>query len=187
MKRYLVIMVFFLVSVLLIAGCGTKTTPPASTTASATPTQVVATPTPTSTTPVVAKKIKFAYTMPKGASIGAGFEWFATEFPKRTQGRYIVETYPSNTLVPVNSALDSVKAGTAEMVGTSTGTFPKAFPLTLVVSIPTLGFPGGVISSYVEAMPSGVESQCRIKNELKDFKLLWTYMLDPYSLASKSK
>jgi TRAP-type C4-dicarboxylate transport system substrate-binding protein len=88
--------------------------------------------------------------MPKGASIGAGFEWFAAEFPKRTNGRYIVETYPSETLTKLSVALDAIKAGTAEIIGTSTGTFPKAFPLTLVVSIPTLSFPGGVISSYVE-------------------------------------
>ena len=147
MKRYLVILMAILVaSALIITGCNTSTT----TTAPAKTTTAVVTTTPPATTPVVAKKIKFSYTMPKGASTGAGFEWFATEFPKRTNGRYIVETYPSETLTKISVALDAIKAGTAEIIGTSTGTFPKAFPLTLVVSIPTLSFPGGVMSSYVE-------------------------------------
>jgi TRAP-type C4-dicarboxylate transport system substrate-binding protein len=137
-----------------------------------------------------AKTIKFGYTMPKGASIGAGFEWFATEFPKRTNGRYVVQTYPNNTLAPVNGALDAVTSGAAEMMGTSTGTFPKNFPLSLVVSIPTLGFPGGVISSYVEgsaALFDLYNAVPEVKNEFKDYQLVWTYTLDPYNLVSKKK
>jgi TRAP-type transport system periplasmic protein len=137
-----------------------------------------------------AKKIKFGYTMPKGASIGAGFEWFAAEFPKRTNGRYIVETYPSNTLVPVNGALDAIKAGTTEMIGTSTGTFPKDFPLSLVVSIPTLSFPGGVEASYSEgsaALWDLYDAVPEVKNEFKNYALVWSMMLDPYNLVSRKK
>jgi TRAP-type C4-dicarboxylate transport system substrate-binding protein len=193
MKRYLVlIMALVVIGALLIPACSsaatTTTTPPTSPTATATTAQTSTTAPATSTTPVQARKIKFGYTMPKGASIGAGFEWFATEFTKRTNGRYVVETYPSNTLVPSAGALDAVTSGAAEMMGTSTGTFPKNFPLSLVVSIPTLGFPGGVTSSYVEgsdAIWELINGVPEVQNEYQNYKLLWTYMLDPYNLVSK--
>jgi C4-dicarboxylate-binding protein DctP len=193
MKKYLVLlMAIIVVSTLLATACSSTATstttskPPASSLAATTTTTTTAP--PTSTTPVEARKIKFGYTMPKGASIGAGFEWFATEFTKRTNGRYVVETYPNNTLVPSSGALDAIKSGAAEMMGTSTGTFPKDFPLTLVVSIPTLGFPGGVTASYVEgsaALWELIKGSPEIQKEYKDFHLLWSYMLDPYNLVSK--
>jgi TRAP-type C4-dicarboxylate transport system substrate-binding protein len=181
-NKYLVILMgIILIGALLVTGCGSPTT--------TTSTQAGTT-SPATTSPVQAKKIRFGYTMPKGASIGAGFEWFATEFPKRTNGRYVVETYPSNTLIPSAGALEAIKTGAAEMMGTSTGTFPKDFPLSLVVSIPTLGFPGGVIDSYIQgsdALWELLNTVPEVKNEYKDFKLLWTYMLDPYNIVSKKK
>jgi TRAP-type transport system periplasmic protein len=219
MKRFLVILAALaVICALILSGCSNPTpTPsaapkapataaapapatsaaPAPATSAAPAPATSAAPKPSASAPATsaapaagAKKIKFGYTMPKGASIGAGFEWFATEFPKRTNGRYIVETYPSNTLVPVNGALDAIKAGTCELIGTSTGTFPKDFPLTLVAAIPTLGFPGGVISSYVEgsdALLELISAVPEVKNEFKDYSLLWIMALDPYNLVSKKK
>ncbi len=190
MKKTLVIlMAMVIIGSLILSGCSsTTTTAPATSTAKPAVTTTAAP--PVQTTPVEARKIKFAYTMPKGQSTGAGFEWFAQEFPKRTGGRYTVETYPSEALVKLANSLDAVKSGVAEIVMTSTGTFTKAFPLTLVVSIPTLGFPGGVLSSYVEgsdAIWDLYNAVPEVKDEYKDFKLLWTYALDPYNLVSRSK
>jgi TRAP-type transport system periplasmic protein len=190
MNKYLVIlMALAIISSLIISGCSSSTTPATSAPppTSAAPAQAT-TAAPAATTPVEARKIKFSYTMPKGASIGAGFEWFATEFTKRSGGRYTVETYPSETLSKANVALDAVKTNVAEIVGTSTGTFPKDFPLTLVVSIPTLSFPGGVLSSYVEgsdALWELINGVPEVKAEYSSFSLLWSYMLDPYNLVSR--
>ena len=77
---------------------------------------------PGSTAP---KTLKFSYTMPKGASVAKGFEWFGPEFEKRSNGRYKIEIYPASTLVAINAALDSVKSGVCEIVMTSVGSFPK--------------------------------------------------------------
>lgn len=216
MKRFLVILAALVViSTLVLSGCSTASPTPAATTkapaTSAAPAPATsaapapassAAPKPSTSAPPSSapastaapaagvKKIKFSYTMPKGASIGAGFEWFATEFPKRTNGRYTVETYPSNTLVPVTGALDAIKSGTCELIGTSTGTFPKNFPLTLVAAIPTLGFPGGVDASYAEgskALWDLYNAVPDIQNEFKGVTPIWLMCLDPYNLVSKKK
>jgi TRAP-type C4-dicarboxylate transport system substrate-binding protein len=146
---------------------------------------------PTSAVPVAAnaKKIKFSYTMPKERSLG--FEWFATEFPKLTNGRYIVETYPSNTLVPTTGVLDAVKANTAQIAVTSTGTFPTAFPLTLVCSVPTLGY--GFTDSSRESYEAGVDAirdlanNTAVGNEFNNYKLLAPILTVNSNLVAKKK
>jgi len=113
-----------IISALILAACGSPaptTTGPA--TSAPSPTQVQNS--PTATAPAAVKTIKFSYTMPKGASIGAGFEWWGPEFEKRTNGRYKVEIYPAQTLVKIQAALDAVKTGAVELAFTTTATFTK--------------------------------------------------------------
>jgi TRAP-type C4-dicarboxylate transport system substrate-binding protein len=141
----------------------------------------------TSTTP---KTLKFSYTMPKGASIAQGFEWFGPEFEKRTNGRYKIEIYPGSTLVSINAALDAVKSGVCEIVMTSVGSFPKDFPLTGVASLPTLGFYPKTADDEVTGYKAAwefINANPEIQNEFKSFKLLQPFTLDPYNLVSKSK
>jgi len=140
--------------------------------------------------PVGTKTLKFSYTMPKGQSVGAGFEWWGTEFEKRTQGRYKVEMYGGKTLISIPAALDSVRAGICEIVMTSTGTFPKDFPLTLVTSLPTMGMPMDTVERQQSAFAAAWELYNKvpeIQAEFKDFKLCWPLLLDPYNLYSKKK
>jgi TRAP-type C4-dicarboxylate transport system substrate-binding protein len=128
--------------------------------------------------------------MPKGKGVGAAFDWWATEFEKRTQGRYKVETYASSTLISLPAALDSVKAGVAEVVMLPHQMFPTAFPLSSIASLPTLGFPmlnTGDYYVFWSALWDLYNNYPEIKTEFKNFKLLWPFGLDPYCLITKDK
>jgi len=127
--------------------------------------------------------------MPKGKSFGAGFEWLAEELPKRTEGRYKVETYPSNTLVPHPAALDSVKAGVCEIALFTPAMFASAFPLSQIAGLPTV------------AMYSRTEEEARaafdfwwefyrlpeMQNELTGMKMLWPCVTGTVGIASAKK
>ena len=137
--------------------------------------------------PAEVKTLKFSYSMPKGAAIGAGFDQWGEEFPGLTNGRYKVEMYPGSTLVGLPAALDSVKSGVAEIVMTSNGMFPKDFPLSIVASLPTLGFPGWSQEGYNKGYDAWWELYNKfpeIQDEFKEFKLLWPFLLDPSYLCS---
>jgi len=141
--------------------------------------------------PVVAKTIKFSYTMPKGASIGAGFEWFAVEFPKRSEGRYKVETYPGQTLTKLPEALDAIKSRVCEMIGTSVGTFPSAFPLSLVMEVPGITPVLEELPDFLSAYDLAWEFYNTTPEIKKEFDansvLVQPLVLDSYNFISKSK
>jgi TRAP-type C4-dicarboxylate transport system substrate-binding protein len=171
-----------LILALVLPACTEMTTTPTST-----PEPSVA---PTATAPAEAKTLKLAYTMPKGRSIAAGFEWFASEFEKRTDGRYKVETYPGASLMGIHAVLDSLKGGTAELAMTSTGTFPNNFPLTLVTGLPTLGFQLNDMDTRAAADAATldfIKNTPEVNAEYQDFQLLWPFQLDAYYLVSKMK
>jgi TRAP-type transport system periplasmic protein len=175
----------FILAALLLPACSTEQT---TTTAAAATTTAVKTTTAAPTTPVVAKTLKFSYTQPKGASVAKGFEWFGPEFEKRTNGRYKIEIYPSSQLVSTTAALDAVKSGVCEIVMTSVGSFPKAFPLSSVASLPTLGYYPKTADDQVKVYQSAfdfINANPEVQNEYKDFKLLQAMCLDPYNLISK--
>ena len=186
-KRYwlFLALTIFILAALLLPACSTEKTTPATTAATTKP----VTTTPATTSPPVAPTtLKFSYTMPKGASVAKGFEWFGPEFEKRTNGRYKIEIYPASTLVSIAAALDSVKSGVCEIVMTSVGSFPKNFPLTQVSSLPTLGFTPDTVDEYgvtYKAAWEFINNNTEIQNEFKDFKLLFPLVLDPYNLVSK--
>ncbi len=197
----LVITVVLLAAVLLTScSSGASSTTPASTTQAPTATSQTpagtsqapaeTTKAPAATTQGPAKTIKLSYTMPKGSAISKGYEWFAAEFPKRSNGRYKVETYPSSSLVGIAVALDSVKKGVSEIVMTSTGANPSALPLSLVAELPTLGFSGDSVETYKAAYQAAWDlynNVPEIANEYKDVHVLWRYPVDPFNLVSKKK
>jgi len=203
MKKYLAVLVALVViAALLITACGpptptttappiiTVTPTPGQTTTAPQPTTTA--PQPTTTKPAAARKIRLSYTMPKGNSIGGGFEWFATELTKRSNGKYFIETYASNTLTggTTAGALAAVRSGVVDMAGTSAGTFPSDFPLSLVVSIPTLSINAFSADQYVDAADALLELLAavpEVKAEFKGFQLLNSLMLDAYNIVSKKK
>ena len=128
--------------------------------------------------------------MPKGVSIAAGFEWFGPEFNKRTEGRYKVEIYPSSTLVSIPAQLDSVKSGVCEIVMSSVGGFPRDFPLTAVVNMPTLALPAETVEESLKAFQAGWEfynTFPEIQAEFKPYKLIYPILLPTYHIVSKKK
>ena len=134
--------------------------------------------------------LKFSYTMPKGAAIAVGFEWWAEEFPKRTNGRYKVETYPGQSLIKIPASLDAVRAGVAEIVMTSTGTFEKDFPISLCTGLPTLGWPMNSVHNAMlahQAQWEWINTFPEVGREYKDFKLLWPFQLDSYRLFGNAE
>jgi TRAP-type C4-dicarboxylate transport system substrate-binding protein len=150
-RRYWMIAAVSLVLLIavLLPACSNNS----STTTSA-PTSSVA---PTSTAPVAVKTMKISYSCPKGKGYSAGEEWFGPEFEKRTNGRYKVEVYGMSTLVPINAVLDSVRTGVCQIGLTSTAMFHKDFPLTEVVSTPTMGWPGADEKMYQASDAAWVE------------------------------
>jgi TRAP-type C4-dicarboxylate transport system substrate-binding protein len=130
--------------------------------------------------------------MPKGSAIAVGFEWWGPEFGERTNGRYKVELYPSNTLVPLPAALDMVKGGVCEIVLTSTSFFANDFPLATVTGLPTLTFHRGKTTedAYVaswDALDKLYNKFPAIQAEFKDFKLIKPFEIDAQYLVSKKK
>ncbi len=94
-------------------------------------------------------------------------------------------------MIPIPAALDSVKKGVAEIVMTSHSTFPKDFALTLVMGIPTLGFPMNSEKEVQDASAASWElfnTVPEIKAEnTAGFVPLHFLILDPYNLMSRKK
>ena len=174
-KRYwisiitaLVLLTSILLPTILLTGCGEKEP----------------------TAPAEVKTIKISYSCPKGKGYSAGEEWFATEFPKRTNGRYKVETYPASTLVPITAVLDSVRKGVCQIGLTSTSMFAKDFPLSMLTQTPTLGWPGADEAMYKASDEAFAEFAKipEVAAELNNgFKYLTNDILNSSNLVMKSK
>ncbi len=212
MKKYLVIPAAILIIVaLILSGCGnpatTTTVAPAPTTTAAQTTTAAAQPTTTAvktTTPAAqptttavktttsAPKapitMKINYTMPKGAGIGSAFDWFATEFEKRTDGRYKCEIYPSGTLLAPPATLDGVKKGIAQMSLFVLGINP-GFPLTMLTGLPFFGFNIKDVDTAIAGKNAAIEflNIPEVKAEWKDIELVTTSELDANILITRKK
>ncbi len=130
-----------------------------------------------------------SYTQPQGKSLGAGIEWWGPEFEKRTEGRYKVEIYPSSTLVPLPAAWDSLKAGVAQIALVPPTLFGSALPVTLLTGLPILTFPGESYENHQKMWDNWWEFYefPEVQAELKDFKMVWPFVLDPSYMVTKDK
>jgi TRAP-type C4-dicarboxylate transport system substrate-binding protein len=135
--------------------------------------------------------LKFNYTMPPFSAIGVGFEWWADEFEKRTDGRYVVETYGFSGLVPDASALDALKNSVCEINMTSTGSQQTSFPLASVTGLPTLTFhkQGVSFDEYLASFDALIElhQEPEITENFKDYKVVKNFEIDPCYLITKEK
>ncbi len=135
--------------------------------------------------------IKFNYTMPPGSAVAVGYEWWADEFEKRTEGRYVVETYPLSGLLDDAGSLDAVKGGVCEIIMTSTGSKQTDFPLASVTGLPMLCFhKKGVSKEEYLASFDALKELYKIKEideEYKDYHLVAAIEIDPTYLITKSK
>jgi TRAP-type C4-dicarboxylate transport system substrate-binding protein len=135
--------------------------------------------------------IKFNYTMPPGSAVAVGYEWWADEFEKRTDGRYTVETYPLSSLLDDAGSLDAVKGGVCEIIMTSTGSHQTDFPLASLTGLPMLCFhKKGVAKEEYLASFKALKELYKIKevgDEFKDYHLIAAIEIDPTYLITKNK
>ena len=118
------------------------------------------------------------------------FDWWGPEFEKRAEGRYKVELYPANVLISSTAALDSIRKGVAEIIVTSTSSFPKDFLLNVVTGIPTLGFPADTYDQVFacwDAQDEFYNTIPELQAEFKDFKLLLRFGITVSHLLTKNK
>ena len=139
-KRHwmITVLAFVLISALLLPAYADEAEEPAPTSEAAPTSEPAST---SETAPLEVKTIKIHYSCPPNKGYSPGMEWFAEEFPKRTNGRYKVETYGASTLVPIDAVLDSTREGVCQIGTTSMSMFAKDFPLGIAQQMPGLGFP----------------------------------------------
>jgi len=129
--------------------------------------------------------------MPPFSAIGVGFEWWADEFEKRTEGRYIVETYGFSALLDDAGSLDAVKEGVCEIVMTSTGSQMSSFPLASVTGLPTLSFhkKGVTAEEYLASFDALIEfyKVPELGAEFTDYHLIKAFEIDPGYLITADK
>jgi TRAP-type transport system periplasmic protein len=185
-SKHLIILVvtLILLAAFIFPACSS---PAATTSSSATSSAATSTTSLTSTPTTEVKTLKFSYSMPKGSAMAKGFEWFATNLPIRSNGRFKVETYPVSSLIGVPVALDSARKGVAEIVMTSAGGNPSGLPLTLAAELPTLNFYGDSMETFDKAYKAANEfvKIPEVAAEYKGLHLLQLYPVDPYYIASK--
>ena len=129
--------------------------------------------------------------MPPFSAVGVGYEWWADEFEKRTDGRYIVETYGFSALLDDAGSLDAVKQGVCEIVMTSTGSKMADFPLAAVGDLPTLSFhKKGVSMEEFLASFDAVKEFYKVPEvaaEFEPYHLIKALAIDPSYLISANK
>lgn len=130
------VMVLILTAVLVASCAKPKPTPtpvPTPTRAGAATATALPTPTPT---PVKAVELKFAHLMGSEGFFSEIYKWWASEFEKRTGGRYKITFYWSNSLLALTDSLPGVGAGIADLGVAAAGYFPAQMPLALAMENP---------------------------------------------------
>jgi len=180
MKKMFFPLVFILLLTLVLGACAA---PPAAPTTA--PSEQ---PTPA---PVEAKTItlKFAYDMPKLSPLGIGFDWFAAELEKRTDGKVKVDIYPGQSLFKQAEAVNSVLAGVADIATGSISANQKVFAINRVFTLPSVYFPDTEAGHMArrEAATKMYEKYPALSDELKPFKLMFWSTNPAYTFITKNK
>ncbi len=134
--------------------------------------------------------IKFAYDMPKTGSIVPGWEWFASELQKQSNGKAKVEFYGAAALFTQKDTPDSIKAGVADVANIALGTHSQLFPINFVFSTIGTEFPDltreGMLAKY-KAYVELSQKYPELGRELSDYKLLFWCPNLSYRIISKNK
>jgi TRAP-type C4-dicarboxylate transport system substrate-binding protein len=182
MKRLqLVLIAIILVSALIMGGCAAApTTTPA-------PAPKTPAPAPSPAGPIT---LKFAFDMPKTGAIVPGWEWFASELQKKSNGKVKVDFYGAAALFNQKDTPDSLKAGVADIANVSLSSHSQYFPLNLLFSLAGMEFPDLTNNGFVTKYKAYVELAQKypaLSKELADFKLLFWCSNPGYRIISKNK
>ena len=183
MKRLsLVLIAIILVSALILTGCASTPAPSQPAPAPKTPT-----PAPAPAGPIT---LKFAFDMPKTGAIVPGWEWFASELQKQSNGKVKVEFYGAAALFTQKDTPDSLKAGVADIANVSLSSHSQFFPLNFIFTLAGMEFPDltreGFIAKY-KAYIELAQKYPALSKELADYKLLFWCPNPGYRLISKPK
>jgi TRAP-type C4-dicarboxylate transport system substrate-binding protein len=117
--------------------------------------------------------LKFSYDMPKTGAIVRGWEWFAAELEKRTNGSYKIDFYPAQSLIKQSQILEAIVGGATDISSLGPNAQSQAMPVCTVVSLPSTHFPdtkeGHAAAS--DAVKELLAKFPAMSNELKNFKL----------------
>lgn len=178
MKKAILVPLMILLAVVLgislfFVGCSSQTSTPSSS-STGTSSQVAA----------QSITLKLGYDTPPTTGLGVPAEYFAQEVTARTDGRVKVQTYPSGTLSTMGSALESLRAGVADIYVLSFGANLDAFPVLNFTSLPGLNFypdTNDLLTKEVNTMRDIMNKYPdAVSKELSGLRLLWS---DSYTSA----
>ena len=89
-------------------------------------------------------ELKFNYSMPKGSAPANGWDWFAEELEKQTNGKIKVTIYPMQSLFRQPDAVDNIVGRTAELANISARSYATKFPYLSVTLLPSIKWPATV-------------------------------------------
>jgi TRAP-type C4-dicarboxylate transport system substrate-binding protein len=182
MKRsYGIFLAILMVCVLILAGCAAP--------APSQPAPAPKTPTP-APAPAAPITLKFAFDMPKTGAIVPGWEWFASELQKQSNGKVKVDFYGAAALFPQKDTPDSLKAGVADIANISLSSHSQYFPINFLFTLAGMEFPDltreGFIAKY-KAYMDLAQKYPELSKELADYKLLFWCPNPAYRLITKNK
>ena len=130
--------------------------------------------------------IKLHYEMPTTAPLAKyGFEPWAKDLEKATNGRVKVQTYPGDTLFKTKTdAVEAIKAGIADIGFMFAWAFSPQFDLTDVLSVPFIAPNAEVASRATWAV---YQKFPEMQEQWKDVKLLAVWTTDPYIFITTKK
>jgi TRAP-type C4-dicarboxylate transport system substrate-binding protein len=180
-KRIIIItFTVLLLAAIVLGGCAAPAPTPTPTPAP-TPTP---TPTPAPVQPII---IKAGHDQPPFSPMAQSLEKWGNEVSKRSGGQVVFEFYPSATLFAPAATLDSITSGVADIGMPAFTNFNKRLPISNIVAVPGLGFPytpEGMVAASA-AFKSLMDKYPALAAEYKDFKYLWEYHGESYSLYVK--
>lgn len=130
--------------------------------------------------------IKLHYEMPTTAPLAKyGFEPWAKDLEKATNGKVKVQTYPGDTLFKTKTdAVEAIKAGIADIAFMFAWAFSPQFDLTDVLSVPFIA-PNAEVAS--RATWEVFQKFPELQQQWKDVKLLAVWTTDPYIFITTKK
>lgn len=89
-------------------------------------------------------ELRMGYTLPPGAAPYNGWEWFAGELEKRTNGEVTLKLFPGGTLAKARGMKDAIVSGMSTFGFIVNVGHTKDWPLTHAIMLPSLGFPNNL-------------------------------------------
>jgi TRAP-type transport system periplasmic protein len=144
-----------------------------------------------SSSPAIGKtiRLKFAHDMPPKSPITPGWNWFASELDRQTNGQVKIDFYPAQSLFKSTEAINSLIAGVADIAATTISANQKVFSNNRVFTLPSVFFPDTSAGHLArnKAATQMYEKYPVLNNEFKQFKLLLWQTTPAYTIVSRNR